>query len=62
MALRPNRFSQRHRFLWESSSLLRVGNRAAGTCVASSPDSDLERSVIIQHHGSGSATGFSTSR
>ncbi|KAL0803160.1 hypothetical protein Bca101_058336 [Brassica carinata] len=28
--------------LWEPKLLLRVGNRAAGTCVASSPDSDLE--------------------
>ncbi|CAN7022555.1 unnamed protein product, partial [Brassica rapa subsp. trilocularis] len=28
--------------LWEPKLLLRVGNRAAGACVASSPDSDLE--------------------
>ncbi|CAN6973734.1 unnamed protein product, partial [Brassica rapa subsp. trilocularis] len=28
--------------LWEPKLLLRVGNRVAGACVASSPDSDLE--------------------
>ncbi|CAN7093047.1 unnamed protein product, partial [Brassica rapa subsp. narinosa] len=28
--------------LWEPKLLLRVGNQAAGACVASSPDSDLE--------------------
>ncbi|CAN7105358.1 unnamed protein product, partial [Brassica rapa subsp. narinosa] len=28
--------------LWEPKLLMRVGNRAAGACVASSPDSDLE--------------------
>ncbi|CAG7876237.1 unnamed protein product [Brassica rapa] len=28
--------------LWEPKLLLRVGNWAAGACVASSPDSDLE--------------------
>ncbi|CAF2086471.1 unnamed protein product, partial [Brassica napus] len=43
----PNGLSQRP-CLWEPKLLLRVCNRAAGACVASSPDSDLGRSVIIQ--------------
>ncbi|CAF2086248.1 unnamed protein product, partial [Brassica napus] len=37
----PNRLSQRHVPLGVKL-LPRVGNRAAGACVASSPDSDLE--------------------
>ncbi|KAL0744952.1 hypothetical protein Bca101_100897 [Brassica carinata] len=41
--------------------LLRVGNRAAGACVASSPDSDLEAFSHNPAHGS-RATGFSTKR
>ncbi|KAL0745490.1 hypothetical protein Bca101_102016 [Brassica carinata] len=40
---------------------MRVGNRAAGTCVASSPDSDLEAFSHNPAHGS-RATGFSTKR
>ncbi|CAN7092576.1 unnamed protein product [Brassica rapa subsp. narinosa] len=32
--------------LWEPKLLLRVGNRAAGACVASSPDSDIGRADI----------------
>ncbi|CAG7888771.1 unnamed protein product, partial [Brassica rapa] len=47
--------------LWEPKLLLRVGNRAAGACVASSPDSDLEAFSHNPAHGS-RATGFSTKR
>ncbi|CAN7058342.1 unnamed protein product, partial [Brassica rapa subsp. trilocularis] len=38
--------------LWEPKLLLRVGNRAAGACVASSPDSDLEAFSHNPAHGS----------
>ncbi|CAN6967515.1 unnamed protein product [Brassica rapa subsp. trilocularis] len=37
--------------LWEPKLLLRVGNRAAGACVASSPDSDLEAFSHNPAHG-----------
>ncbi|CAN6973910.1 unnamed protein product, partial [Brassica rapa subsp. trilocularis] len=37
--------------LWEPELLLRVGNRAAGACVASSPDSDLEAFSHNPAHG-----------
>ncbi|CAN7092570.1 unnamed protein product, partial [Brassica rapa subsp. narinosa] len=37
--------------LWELKLLLRVGNRAAGACVASSPDSDLEAFSHNPAHG-----------
>ncbi|CAN7058362.1 unnamed protein product, partial [Brassica rapa subsp. trilocularis] len=37
--------------LWEPKLLLRVGNRGAGACVASSPDSDLEAFSHNPAHG-----------
>ncbi|CAF2098440.1 unnamed protein product, partial [Brassica napus] len=37
--------------LWEPKLLLRVGNRAAGACVASSPNSDLEAFSHNPAHG-----------
>ncbi|CAN7111046.1 unnamed protein product, partial [Brassica rapa subsp. narinosa] len=37
--------------LWEPKLLLRVGNRAVGACVASSPDSDLEAFSHNPAHG-----------
>ncbi|CAN7022457.1 unnamed protein product [Brassica rapa subsp. trilocularis] len=36
---------------WEPKLLLRVGNWAAGACVASSPDSDLEAFSHNPVHG-----------
>ncbi|KAK8498566.1 hypothetical protein V6N13_005148, partial [Hibiscus sabdariffa] len=42
--------------------LLRVGNRATGACVASSPDSDLEAFSHNPAHGSFAPLGFSTKR
>ncbi|CAN6974032.1 unnamed protein product, partial [Brassica rapa subsp. trilocularis] len=37
--------------LWEPKLLLRVGNRAAGACIASSPDFDLEAFSHNPAHG-----------
>ncbi|CAN7105441.1 unnamed protein product, partial [Brassica rapa subsp. narinosa] len=47
--------------LWEPKLLLRVGNRAAGTCVASSPDSDLEAFSHNPAHGSFAPLAFQPS-
>ncbi|KAF8044512.1 hypothetical protein N665_9033s0001 [Sinapis alba] len=41
--------------------LLRVGNQAAGTCVASSPDSDLEAFSHNPAHGSFAPLAFQPS-
>ncbi|KAF8048192.1 hypothetical protein N665_2619s0001 [Sinapis alba] len=41
--------------------LLRVGNRAAGTCVASSPDSDLDAFSQNPVHGSFAPLAFQPS-
>lgn len=41
--------------------LLRVGKRAAGTCVASSPDSDLEAFSHNPAHGSFAPLAFQPS-
>ncbi|CAN6972847.1 unnamed protein product, partial [Brassica rapa subsp. trilocularis] len=48
-------------FLWELKLLLRVGNRAADTCVASSPDSDLEAFSDNPAHGSFAPLAFQPS-
>ncbi|CAN7111064.1 unnamed protein product [Brassica rapa subsp. narinosa] len=47
--------------LWEPKLLLRVGNRAAGSCVASSPDSDLEAFSHNPAHGSFAPLAFQPS-
>ncbi|KAG7527792.1 Integrase catalytic core [Arabidopsis suecica] len=47
--------------LWEPKLLLRVGNRAAGACVASSPDSDLEAFSHNPAHGSFAPLAFQPS-
>ncbi|KAL0745255.1 hypothetical protein Bca101_102261 [Brassica carinata] len=47
--------------LWEPKLLPRVGNRAAGTCVASSPDSDLEAFSHNPAHGSFAPLAFQPS-
>ncbi|CAN6973992.1 unnamed protein product, partial [Brassica rapa subsp. trilocularis] len=47
--------------LWEPELLLRVGNRAAGACVASSPDSDLEAFSHNPAHGSFAPLAFQPS-
>ncbi|CAN7111029.1 unnamed protein product [Brassica rapa subsp. narinosa] len=47
--------------LWEPKLLLRVGNRAAGACVASSPDSDLEAFSHNPAHGSFTPLAFQPS-
>ncbi|CAN7022626.1 unnamed protein product [Brassica rapa subsp. trilocularis] len=47
--------------LWELKLLLRVGNRAAGACVASSPDSDLEAFSHNPAHGSFAPLAFQPS-
>ncbi|CAN7055009.1 unnamed protein product, partial [Brassica oleracea var. botrytis] len=47
--------------LWEPKLLLRVGNRAAGACVASSPDSDLEAFSHNPVHGSFAPLAFQPS-
>ncbi|CAN7087948.1 unnamed protein product [Brassica rapa subsp. narinosa] len=47
--------------LWEPKLLLRVGNRAAGACVASSPDSDLEAFNHNPAHGSFAPLAFQPS-
>ncbi|CAN6907207.1 unnamed protein product [Brassica oleracea] len=44
--------------LWEPKLLLRVGNRAAGACIASSPDSDLEAFRHNPAHGSFAPLAF----
>ncbi|CAN7077078.1 unnamed protein product, partial [Brassica oleracea var. botrytis] len=43
--------------LWEPKLLLRVGNRAAGACVPSSPDSDLEAFSHNPVHGRANIEG-----
>ncbi|CAG7862924.1 unnamed protein product [Brassica rapa] len=47
--------------LWEPKLLLRVGNRAVGACVASSPDSDLEAFSHNPAHGSFAPLAFQPS-
>ncbi|CAN7093137.1 unnamed protein product, partial [Brassica rapa subsp. narinosa] len=47
--------------LWEPKLLLRVGNWAAGACVASSPDSDLEAFSHNPAHGSFAPLAFQPS-
>ncbi|CAN6871594.1 unnamed protein product, partial [Brassica oleracea] len=47
--------------LWEPKLLLRVGNRAAGACVASCPDSDLEAFSHNPAHGSFAPLAFQPS-
>ncbi|KAL0759464.1 hypothetical protein Bca101_075614 [Brassica carinata] len=47
--------------LWEPKLLLRVGNQAAGACVASSPDSDLEAFSHNPAHGSFAPLAFQPS-
>ncbi|CAN7110940.1 unnamed protein product [Brassica rapa subsp. narinosa] len=47
--------------LWEPKLLLRVGNRAAGACVASSLDSDLEAFSHNPAHGSFAPLAFQPS-
>ncbi|CAN6907187.1 unnamed protein product, partial [Brassica oleracea] len=47
--------------LWEPKLLLRVDNRAAGGCIASSPDSDLEAFSHIPAHGSFAPLAFQPS-
>ncbi|CAN7087980.1 unnamed protein product [Brassica rapa subsp. narinosa] len=47
--------------LGEPKLLLRVGNRAAGACVASSPDSDLEAFSHNPAHGSFAPLAFQPS-
>ncbi|CAG7870975.1 unnamed protein product [Brassica rapa] len=47
--------------LWELKFLLRVGNPAAGACVASSPDSDLEAFSHNPAHSSFAPLAFQPS-
>ncbi|CAN7022651.1 unnamed protein product, partial [Brassica rapa subsp. trilocularis] len=47
--------------LWEPKLLLRVGNWAAGVCVASSPDSELEAFSHNPAHGSFAPLAFQPS-
>ncbi|CAN7100049.1 unnamed protein product [Brassica rapa subsp. narinosa] len=47
--------------LWEPKLLLRVGNRAAGVCIASCPDSDLEAFSHNPAHGSFAPLAFQPS-
>ncbi|WZY99722.1 hypothetical protein YC2023_072051 [Brassica napus] len=47
--------------LWEPKLLLRFGNRAAGACVTSSPDSDLEAFSHNPGHGSFAPLAFQPS-
>ncbi|CAN6892246.1 unnamed protein product [Brassica oleracea] len=47
--------------LWEPKLLLRVGNRAAGACVASCPDSDLEAFSHNPAHGTFALLAFQPS-
>ncbi|CAN6998520.1 unnamed protein product, partial [Brassica rapa subsp. trilocularis] len=47
--------------LWEPKLLLRVGNRAASACVASSPDSELEAFSHNPAHGSFAPLAFQPS-
>ncbi|CAG7876125.1 unnamed protein product [Brassica rapa] len=47
--------------LWEPKLLLRVGNQAAGACVASSPDSDLEAFSHNPAYGSFAPLAFQPS-
>ncbi|KAK8634831.1 hypothetical protein V6N13_022712 [Hibiscus sabdariffa] len=49
------------RALWGHRPLLRVGNRATGACVASSPDSDLEAFSHNPAHGSFAPLAFQPS-
>ena len=58
-ATHPSRgLSQRHVPLGAKRPLLLVGNRAMGTCVASSPDSDLEAFSHNPAHGSFAPLAF----
>jgi hypothetical protein len=57
----PRELSQRHVPLGAGRPLLRVGNRAAGTRVASSPDSDLEAFSHNPAHGSFAPLAFQPS-
>ncbi|CAN6871620.1 unnamed protein product, partial [Brassica oleracea] len=47
--------------LWEPKLLLRVDNRAAGACIASTPDSDLEAFIHYPAHGSFAPLAFQPS-
>lgn len=61
-AARPPRgLSQRHVPLGARGPLLLVGKRAAGACVASSPDSDLEAFSHNPAHGSFAPLAFQPS-
>ncbi|CAN6972967.1 unnamed protein product [Brassica rapa subsp. trilocularis] len=58
--LPPNGLSQRHVPLGAEAPT-EVGNRAAGACVASSPDSDLEAFSHNPAHGSFAPLAFQPS-
>ena len=57
----PHGLGQRHVPLGAGRPLLRVGNRAAGACVASGPDSDLEAFSHNPAHGSFAPLAFQPS-
>src|SRR3954471_18407965 len=57
----PRGLGQRHVPLGAGRPLLRVGNRAAGACVASGPDSDLEAFSHNPAHGSFAPLAFQPS-
>ena|SRR5438876_269432 len=57
----PRRLGQRHVPLGTKWPLLLVGKRAAGACVASSPDSDLEAFSHNPAHGSFAPLAFQPS-
>ena len=59
--LPPSGLGQRHVPLGAGRPLLRVGNRAAGACVASSPDSNLEAFSHNPAHGSFAPLAFQPS-
>ncbi|KAK2996912.1 hypothetical protein RJ639_023243, partial [Escallonia herrerae] len=62
LAARPPRgLGQRHVPLGIRGPLLLVGKRAAGACVASSPDSDLEAFSHNPAHGSFAPLAFQPS-
>jgi hypothetical protein len=57
----PRGLGQRHVPLGAERPLLRVGSRAAGACVASGPDSDLEAFSHNPAHGSFAPLAFQPS-
>ena len=61
MAILPRGLHLRHVPLGAKRPLLRVGKRAAGACVASSPDSDLEAFSHNPTHGSFAPLAFQPS-